>query len=62
MRRAASNSGSPFSVIVPASGVSSPAIACSVMLLPAPDGPNSTTRCVVAVNDMSSVKRRSAFA
>src|ERR1700744_5324059 len=61
MPRALSNSALPCSVIVPSSGRSRPAIACNVRLLPAPDGPNSTTRCEVALKATSSVKRRSAL-
>src|SRR3569832_2459848 len=58
MRAPLSNSVRCCSLTWPASGLTRPASICSVWLLPAPDGPNSTSRRAWLRNATSSVKLR----
>src|SRR5664280_1384385 len=57
MPASASKSTSPSSATCPWSGRSSPAMALSVNVLPAPEGPNSTSRVASLAKAMSSSNR-----
>src|SRR5450755_3828049 len=61
MRAASSNSTSPSSAMRPRSGLSSPAIMLTTVVLPAPDGPNKTVAPVSLANFAVTAKSPSFF-